>query len=190
MVQSSDDGKNLDLVQLRDSNNASSHVGKLLTSASVDSLCKLVKEQCSVPALTCLINAYRAACHNDSEATSVSGCVFSDGIQKSKTFCKILMFMLQEADATFRSLLGISSSSSRKEAVLDLKNTTKWLSLRPLIKSYLRSTVFLLNQVTDSELLAFSICRIRTSISFLFAFPSLLRNLLKVFLNLVPTIFV
>ncbi|XP_014518009.1 nucleolar complex protein 2 homolog [Vigna radiata var. radiata] len=183
----SDDGKNLDLVQPLDRNNACSHVGKHLTSASVYSLCKLVKEQSSVPALTCLINAYRAACHNDSEATSVSGCVFSDGIQKSETFSKIILFMLQEADATFRRLLGISNSSSRKEAVLDLKNTKKWLSLRPLIKSYLRSTVFLLNQVTDSELLAFSICRLRTSIIFLCAFPSLLHNLLKISIHLWAT---
>ncbi|KAG5057231.1 hypothetical protein JHK86_012227 [Glycine max] len=156
-VQSSDDEKSLDWVQPADNNNACSHAGKLLTSASVDSLCKLVKEQCSVPALTCLLNAYRAACHNVSEATSVSGCVFTRGIQKSGTFCKIFMFMLHEADTTFRRLLGISSSSSRKETVLDLKNTTKWLSVRPLIKSYIRSTVFLLNQVTDSEVLAFSI---------------------------------
>lgn len=170
-------------MQPADNNNACSHAGKLLTSASVDSLCKLVKEQCSVPALTCLLNAYRAACHNVSEATSVSGCVFTRGIQKSGTFCKIFMFMLHEADTTFRRLLGISSSSSRKETVLDLKNTTKWLSVRPLIKSYIRSTVFLLNQVTDSEVLAFSICRLRASIIFLFAFPSLLRNILKVFLK-------
>ncbi|CAJ1947778.1 unnamed protein product [Sphenostylis stenocarpa] len=184
---SSDDGKSLELVQPLDNNNACSHEGKMLTSASVDSLCKLVKEQCSVPALTCLINAYRAVCHNDSGATSVSGCVFSRGIQKSETFCKILMFMLHEADTTFRRLLGISNSSYRKEAVLDLKNTTKWLSLRPLIKSYLRSTVFLLNQVTDSELLAFSICRLRASIIFLFAFPSLLRNLLKISVHLWAT---
>ncbi|QCD93330.1 nucleolar complex protein 2 [Vigna unguiculata] len=183
----SDDGKNLGLVQPLDSNNACSHVGKHLTSASVYSLCKLVKEQNSVAALTCLINAYREACHNDSEATSVSGCVFSDGIQKSETFCKIILFMLQEADATFRRLLGISNTSSRKEAVLDLKNTPKWLSLRPLIKSYLRSTVFLLNQVTDSELLAFSICGLRTSIIFLCAFPSLLRNLLKISIHLWAT---
>ncbi|KAG5040085.1 hypothetical protein JHK82_012224 [Glycine max] len=177
---SSDDEKSLDWVQPADNNNACSHAGKLLTSASVDSLCKLVKEQCSVPALTCLLNAYRAACHNVSEATSVSGCVFTRGIQKSGTFCKIFMFMLHEADTTFRRLLGISSSSSRKETVLDLKNTTKWLSVRPLIKSYIRSTVFLLNQVTDSEVLAFSICRLRASIIFLFAFPSLLRNILKI----------
>ncbi|KAL2574021.1 hypothetical protein GLYMA_17G186500v4 [Glycine max] len=184
---SSDDEKSLDRVQPVDNNSACSHVGKLLTSASVDSLCKVIKEQCNVPALTCLINAYREACHNDSEAISVSGCVFTHGIQKSETFCKILMFMLHEADTTFRRLLGISSSSSRKETVLDLKNTTKWLSVRPLIKSYIRSTVFLLNQVTDSEILAFSICRLRASIIFLFAFPSLLRNLLKISVHLWAT---
>ncbi|KAK7380755.1 hypothetical protein VNO78_33272 [Psophocarpus tetragonolobus] len=172
---SSDDGK------------SSEHVGKLLTNASVVSLCKLVKEQCSVPALTCLVNAYRAACHNDSELTSVSGNVFSDGIQKSEIFSKILIFMLHEADPTFRKLLGISSSSSRKETVLDLRNTTKWLSLRPLIKSYIRSTMFLLNEVTDSEILAFSICRLRASIIFLFAFPSLLRSLLKISVHLWAT---
>lgn len=180
LVQSLDDGTSLDRVQPVD-NNIPSYVGKLLTSASVDSLCKLIKEQGSVPALTCLIIAYREACHNDSEATSDS--VFSNGIQKSETFCKISMFMLHEADTTFRRLLGISTSSSRKETVLELKNTTKWLSLKPLIKSYIRSTVFLLNQVTDSEILAFSICRLRASIIFLSAFPSLLGNLIKVFLN-------
>ncbi|KAK7380750.1 hypothetical protein VNO78_33267 [Psophocarpus tetragonolobus] len=167
-----DDGKSLD------------HVGKLLTNASVDSFCKLVKEEFSVPALTCLINAYRAACHNDSEVTSASCSVLSYGLQKSEIFSKILVFMLHEADPTFRKLLGISSSSSRKETVFDLKNTTKWLSLRPLIKSYIRSTMFLLNEVTDSEILAFSICRLRASIIFLFAFPSLMHNLLKISVHL------
>ncbi|XP_045815728.1 nucleolar complex protein 2 homolog [Trifolium pratense] len=167
--------------------NAGTRVGKILTSASVESLCKLVKEQHSLPSLTCLINAYRAACHSDSETTSVSGSVLSSGIQMSKSFCTILMFMLHEADTMFRILMGISSSSSKKEAVLDSKNKAKWLSLRPLIKSYLRSTVFLLNQITDSEILAFTICRLRASIIFLSAFPSLVHKLLKICVDLWAT---
>ncbi|KAJ1393878.1 Nucleolar complex protein 2 [Sesbania bispinosa] len=183
----SEDEERLDRVQQVNDHNTRSWVGKLLTCASVDSLCKLVKEQHSVSAFTCLINAYRAACHSDSEATSASGCVLSHGIQKSETFCKILMFMLHEADTIFRSLLGIPISSSRKETVLDLKKTTKWLSLRPLIKSYLRSTVFLLNQITDSEILTFAICRLRASIIFLAAFPSLLHKLLKISVHLWAT---
>ncbi|KAK7271049.1 hypothetical protein RJT34_26639 [Clitoria ternatea] len=121
--QSSDDGESLDGSQPVN-NNKCFHVGKLLTSASFDSLCKLIKEQQGVPALTCLINAYRAACHNDSEATGVNGCILSHD-------------------------------------------------------HLLRSTVFLLNQVTDSEILAFSICRLRASLIFLSAFPSLLCNLLE-----------
>ncbi|KEH25665.1 putative nucleolar complex protein [Medicago truncatula] len=164
--------------------NAQTRVGKTLASASVDSLCKLVKEQQSLPALTCLINAYRAACHSDSETTSVIGSVLSNGVQTSEKFCTILMFMLHEADNMFRMLLSIPSSSSKKEAVLDLKNKAKWLSLRPLIKSYLRNTVFLLNQITDSEILSFSICRLRASMIFLAAFPSLLHKLVKICVDL------
>lgn len=160
--------------------NIDSTHGKLFTSASVDSWCKLVKEQNSVLALTCLINAYRAACHCDSKDSSISGSVLSHGIQKSEIFCKILMFMLHEADNIFRRLLGIPSSSSRKEAVLEIKNTTKWKSLKPLINSYLRSTLFLLNQLTDSEILSFSISKLGASIIFLAAFPSLLCRLVKV----------
>lgn len=158
-----------------------SSVVKQLTSASVDSWCELVKEKQSVPALTCLLNAYRVACLSGSESYSVSGFVLSHGIQKSEIFCKILMFILREADKTFRKLLGIPSSSFRKETVLEIKNTTKWKSIRPLIKSYLRSTLLLLNQVTDSEILSFAISQLRASIIFLAAYPSLLRRLVKVF---------
>ncbi|XP_027346329.1 nucleolar complex protein 2 homolog isoform X2 [Abrus precatorius] len=183
----SDDGESLDGLQPVIDNNACSHVGKQMTSAYVDSLCKLVKEQDSVPALTCLINAYRAACHNDGEAINVSGCVLSQGTQKSETFSNILMFMLHEADNIFRRLLGISNLSSRKETILELKNTTKWLSLRPLIKSYIRSTMFLLNQITDSEILAFSICQLRASMIFLSAFPSLMCNLLEISVHIWAT---
>ncbi|XP_028782047.1 nucleolar complex protein 2 homolog [Neltuma alba] len=162
-------------------------VAKQLTSASVDSWCKLVKEQQSIPALTCLLNAYRAACHYGSENSSVSGSVLSHGIQKSEIFCKILMFILREADNTFRKLLGIPSSSFRKETVSEIKNTTKWKSIKPLIKSYLRSTLLLLNQFTDSEILAFSISQLRASIMFLAAYPSLLRRLVKIAVHLWAT---
>ncbi|GAU50437.1 hypothetical protein TSUD_138090, partial [Trifolium subterraneum] len=173
------DDERLDSVQTMNGDNSGTRVGKMLTSASIESLCKLVKEEHSLPALTSLINAYRAACHSDSEITSVSGSVLSRGIQTSESFCTILMLLLHEADTIFRILMGISSSSSKKEAVLDSKNTAKWLSLRPLIKSYLRSSVFLLNQITDSDILSFTICRLRASIIFLSAFPSLLHKLLK-----------
>ncbi|XVF83284.1 hypothetical protein PTKIN_Ptkin16aG0474300 [Pterospermum kingtungense] len=151
---------------------------KLLTSSALNSLCKLVREQHSTSALTRLLNGYRAACHYGTDTYGLLG------LQDSKTFSKILIFMLQEADNIFRGMLGISCSSCKKEAILELKNTTKWKTMKPLIKSYLRSTLFLLNQVTDSEILAFALVRLRASIIFFAAFRPLLHRLIKIAVNL------
>ncbi|KAM1675598.1 hypothetical protein FF1_041106 [Malus domestica] len=163
------------------------HASKLLTSSAIDSLCQLVKEHQSVPALTSLLNGYRAACHYGAETTSVFNADSCHGIQNSETFCKILMFMLNEADNVFRGLLGISSSNPKKEKSMDLSKNSKWNTLKPLIKSYLRSTLLLLNEVNDSEILAFSLSRIRASMIFFVAFPSLLRRLIKIDVHLWAT---
>jgi nucleolar complex protein 2 len=144
-----------------------------LSSSNVDSLCELVKEQNNVPAFVRLLNGYRAACHYGSESPTI--------VEDSHTFCKILTFMLHEADNIFRKILGISGSNDRKEAILELKNTSKWKTLKPVVKSYLRSTLFLLNEVTDSQILAFALTRLKASIVFFAAFPPLLGRLIKVY---------
>ncbi|KAA3461466.1 nucleolar complex protein 2-like protein isoform X2 [Gossypium australe] len=158
--------------------------GKLLTSSAFNSLCQLVKERHSISALTSLLNEYRAACHYGSEPSDLHDVASCSGLQDSKTFSKILIFMLQEADNIFREMLGISSSSCKKEAILELKNSSKWKTMKPLIKSYLRSTLFLLNQVTNSEILAFSLVRVRASVIFFATFHLLLRRLIKIAVHL------
>ncbi|XP_068331222.1 protein REBELOTE-like [Pyrus communis] len=163
------------------------HGSKLLTSSAIDSLCQLVKEHQSVPALTSLLNGYRAACHYGAETTSVFNADSCRGIQNSEAFCKILMVMLNEADNVFRGLLGISTSNPKKEKSLDLSKNSKWNTLKPLIKSYLRSTLLLLNEVNDSEIMAFSLARIRASMIIFVAFPSLLRRLIKLAVHLWAT---
>lgn len=150
-----------------------------LSSCTVDSLCELVKEQNNVPAFVRLLNGYRAACHYGSESPTI--------VEDSHTFCKILTFMLHEADNIFRKILGISGSNDRKEAILELKNTSKWKTLKPLVKSYLRSTLFLLNEVTDSQILAFALTRLKASIVFFAAFPPLLGRLIKISVHLWAT---
>lgn len=155
--------------------------GKLLTGSTIDSWCQLVTEQQNVSALTSLLNGYRAACHYGAESTRVFDAYSGHGIQNSETLSKILMFMLNESDNIFRGLMSIPSSDCKKEKSLDLKKNTKWSTFKPMIKSYLRSTLFLLNQVNDSEILAFSLARIRASMTFFAAFPSLVRRLIKVF---------
>lgn len=150
-----------------------------LSSSTVDSLCEVVKEQNNVPAFVRLLNGYRAACHYGSESPTI--------VEESHTFCKILTFMLHEADNIFRKILGISGSNDRKEAILELKNTSKWKTLKPAVKSYLRSTLFLLNEVTDSQILAFALTRLKASIVFFAAFPPLLGRLIKISVHLWAT---
>lgn len=150
-----------------------------LSSSTVDSLCELVKEQNNVPAFVRLLNGYRAACHYGSESPTI--------VEDSHTFCKILTFMLHEADNIFRKILGISGSNDRKEVILELKNTSKWKTLKPVVKSYLRSTLFLLNEVTDSQILAFALTRLKASIVFFAAFPPLLGKLIKISVHLWAT---
>ncbi|XWS07909.1 hypothetical protein CRYUN_Cryun41cG0032600 [Craigia yunnanensis] len=133
---------------------------KLLTSSALNSLCQQVRGHCSISALTSLLNGYRATCHAIMELNH-------------------LVFSMSEADNIFRGMLGISCSSCKRETILELKNTSKWNTMKPLIKSYLRSTLFLLNQVTDSEILALSLVRLRASIIFFAAFRPLLHRLIK-----------
>lgn len=151
---------------------------KILTSSAVDYLRQLVTELQSLSALTSLLNEYRTACHYGAESSGLLNNE-SHRFPSSEAFSKILIFMLNEADDIFRKLLGLSSNL-RKEKLSELKNSSKWDTLKPLVKSYLRSTLFLLNQVTETEILAFSLARARASMVFFVAFPPLLRRLIKV----------
>ncbi|XXG77452.1 hypothetical protein AAC387_Pa08g1599 [Persea americana] len=161
------------------------HEGRVLTLSTVDAWCQLVIEKQSMLVLPTLLNGYRAACHygTDEDPDEIS----CWRIEKREVFCKILMFVIQEASGIFQKLLGISSSSCKNEIVLELKNSDKWKTMKPLLKSYLRSTLYLLDQVTDHQILEFTLSRLRTSIIFFAAFPTLLQRLIKVAVHLWAT---
>ncbi|XP_057487494.1 protein REBELOTE-like [Actinidia eriantha] len=183
-VMDSDDETTNYSMQLVDEDRSVTKKSKMLTSSVINSWHQLVKEEHNESALINLLNGYRAACHYGTESIGVPETGPCQRIQNSETFCSILMFMLREADNIFRGLLKIPPSCCKKETLVELYNTSKWKSLKPLIKSYLRSTLFLLNQVTNAEILAFSLSRLKVSIIFFAAFPSLLRRLIKVAVHL------
>lgn len=133
----------------------------------------MVKEDHSQPALISLLNAYRAVCHYGTESVGHM-------IENSETFSNIVLSTLSNADDIFRGLLQITSSQSTKVASQELKKSPIWKTLKPLVKSYVRSTLFLLNQVTDSNILTFAMTRVKASLIFFLAFPSLIQRLLKV----------
>lgn len=166
--------------QLLDEQESMNATLKLFTSSAIDSCCQLVKEKHCKPALIYLLNAYRTACHYGAELSGPR-------IQSSETFSKILIFILSEVDSVFESLLHIPSLNRKKETVLELVNTSKWQNLEPLVRSYLRSTLFLLSQVTDGYILAFALERLRASLIYFAAFPSLRNRLIKTAVQLFAT---
>ena len=151
-----------------------------LTSSDVDSWCQLVTEQQNLSALTSVLNGYRTVCHYRAQSSGVINADSHHRFQSSETFCKILIFTLSDADNIFRKLLGLSNSNIRKEKISKLINSSKWNTFKPFIKSYLRSSLYLLSQVTETEILAFSLARLRASLDFFVAFPTLLGRLVKV----------
>ncbi|KAL8052135.1 hypothetical protein ABFX02_06G193100 [Erythranthe guttata] len=156
------------------------HKPKLLTDDVINAWCQMVKEDNNQSALISLLNAYRAACHYGTESIGHT-------IENSQSFCNVLLFTLSNADDVFRGLLQMSSSKSKKETLTELKKTPKWKSLKPLVKSFLRSTLFLLNQVTDSDILTFAMTRLRASLIFFDAFSSLVQPLIKAAVHLWAT---
>ncbi|KAL0772696.1 hypothetical protein Bca101_037847 [Brassica carinata] len=104
--------------------------------------------------LTSLLNWYRAACHYGHEPSGITKPDICYEIEDSETFAKVMIFVLQKADHTFRSILGLSGSSN-KEKILKLKNNPKWDSVKPLIKSFFRSTIRLVKQAADLEITVF-----------------------------------
>ncbi|XP_042035337.1 nucleolar complex protein 2 homolog, partial [Salvia splendens] len=153
---------------------------KFLSNQLIAAWSQMAKGDNSQSAFISLLNAYRAACHYGVESVG-------HRIDTSETFCNILVFTLSNADDVFRGILQISSSNSKKETVEKLQKNSKWKNMKSLVKSFVRSTLFLLDQITDSEILTFAMTRIRASLIFFVAFPSLLQRLLKTTVHLWAT---
>ncbi|MCL7030729.1 hypothetical protein MKW94_010532 [Papaver nudicaule] len=163
---------------------ADSSNGKPWTSSIIDSWCQLISEEKDLSVLPNLLNAYRAACqYGSGDAIDA----MSQRIQSGKTFYKIVNFVLHEADNIFRTHLEIPIAEGDKHTVLGLKGTQKWKDSEPMIQSYLSSTIILLNHVTDSEILAFALTRLRASTIFFAAFQPLQQKLIKVTVHLWAT---
>lgn len=152
---------------------------KVLSGSVFSSCCELVDEKQSVQALISLLNWYRAACYYGHEPSGMTGSDIQYDIEDSETFAKVMIYVLQKADHTFRNILGLSESSN-KEKILKLKNNPKWDSLKPLVKSFLTSSMHLVKQAGDLETKVFALTQLRVSVVFFAAFPDLLKKLIKV----------
>lgn len=151
---------------------------KTVTSEMVDSWCKAIREERRIGAIRNIMRAFRSACHcgdddNESKLTSMSFPVFN----------KILLFVLSEMDGILRTILKLPLFGGKKEMIIELMNTRAWKNYNHLVKSYLGNALHVLNQMTDTDMIAFTLRRLKFSSVFLAAFPSLLRKYVKVVLH-------
>ncbi|KAL5993354.1 Nucleolar Complex 2 protein [Asimina triloba] len=154
---------------------------KVITSSMVDAWCKAIREKPTLRAVRSILQAFRTACHYGDDTQDEPSEKFR--VMSTSVFNKIMLFVLSEMDGIFRELLKMPRLGGKKETVMDLMNTKGWKTYSHLVKSYLANVLHVLNQMTDSQMIAFTMRRLRYSAVFLVAFPSLLRKYIQVALH-------
>ncbi|PIA34561.1 hypothetical protein AQUCO_03700090v1 [Aquilegia coerulea] len=154
---------------------------KTITTAMVDSWCKEIRENSKLSAVRSLLRAFRTACHYGDEHEDESSVKFNT--MSSSVFNKVMLVALGEMDGILRGLLKMPSAGGKKETIVNLMSTKHWKNYNHLLKSYLGNALHVLNQMTDTEMISFTLRRLRYSAVFLAAFPSLLRKYVKVALH-------
>ncbi|WOK97001.1 nucleolar complex protein [Canna indica] len=154
---------------------------KVITTSMVDSWCMKIKGNKSLGAVRSLLRAFRTACHygDDKEDGSAPRLnIISSGV-----FNKIMVFVLNEMDSILRDLLNAPISGGKKETILELMMTKPWAKYGSLMKLYLGNALHILTQMTDEQMISFTLKRVKASGVFLAAFPTLLRKYIKVALH-------
>ncbi|KAG0472810.1 hypothetical protein HPP92_014667 [Vanilla planifolia] len=156
-------------------------VGKVITTTKFDSWCNAIKQKNSIGCIRSVLRAYRMACHHGDDVEDAVDRKFA--ILSSGVFNKIMVFVLNEMDGILRKLLNAPSAGGNKETVMDLMTTKAWMAHGGLMRLYLGNTLNILSQMTDEQMISFTLKRIKASAVFLVAFPSLLRKYIRVLLH-------
>ncbi|XP_024364544.1 nucleolar complex-associated protein 2 [Physcomitrium patens] len=152
-----------------------------LSTALVETWCTAVKEKQHVGALKNLLRAFRTACHYGDGEMEDMGSKYN--ISSSHVFNKIMLYVLLEIDGVFKKMLGLTDMSENKSGTVEVQKLSKWKKLEPFVKSYLGNALHILNQMTDNQMIAFTVRRLKASVIFLAAFPILARRYMKVALH-------
>lgn len=149
----------------------------VITTEMIESWCNSIRENGKISALRSLLKAFRIACHYGDDGDD-SSAKFS--IMSSSVFNKVMLFVLSEMDGILRNMLGLPAYGGKKETVNERLHTKKWMKYNHLAKSYLGNALYVLNQMTDTEMISFTLRHLKNSSVLLTAFPALLRKYIKV----------
>ncbi|GAQ82293.1 hypothetical protein KFL_001060260 [Klebsormidium nitens] len=152
----------------------------VLTTAMVDAWCKAAKEKHAFGATKNLLRAFRASCHyGDGDGENLTSQI---SIASSHVFNRVMLFALREMDGILRALLGINGQDE-KTKVADVAKLPRWRKVEPLVRSYLGNALHVLNQMTDTAMIAFTLRRLKASVALLSPFPKFSKKYLKLVLH-------
>ncbi|KAJ7191601.1 hypothetical protein O6H91_Y523000 [Diphasiastrum complanatum] len=154
-----------------------------LSSGTVEAWCKAVKEKQHFGAVRNILRAFQSACHYGDGGGDNLSAKFNIG--SSHVFNKIMVFVLSDVDAVFKRHLAHGEGKGPEKDLIaqDLPKNVKWKKVEPLVRSYLGNALHILNQMTDNQMIAFTLRRLKASIVFIGAFTRLARKYLKATLH-------
>ncbi|CAN8271188.1 unnamed protein product [Cochlearia groenlandica] len=151
---------------------------KTITSSMVKTWIKSIENEAKLGGVRSILRAYRTACHYGDDTGDDQTAKFS--VMSSVVFNEIMIYVVSEMDGILRKLLRLPETGGMKDMVLEVMNTRPWKNYNHLVKSYLGNSLHVLNQMTDTGMISFTLRRLKHSSVFLSAFPSLLRKYIKV----------
>uniref|UniRef100_A0ACD5U6A0 Uncharacterized protein n=1 Tax=Avena sativa TaxID=4498 RepID=A0ACD5U6A0_AVESA len=152
---------------------------KPITMDMVDSWCDGAEDG-KIGSIRSILQAFRRACHYGEDTADNSAPKFS--VMSGSVLDKVMHFVLKNMDSILRQLLNAPSSQGKKEKISELMVTTPWKRHGNLMRVYLSNALHMITEMTDEQMIAFTIHRVRASAVFLSAFPSLLRKYVKALL--------
>ncbi|PNT67639.1 hypothetical protein BRADI_3g29890v3 [Brachypodium distachyon] len=152
---------------------------KPITMEMVDSWCNGAEDG-KIGSIRSVLQAFRRACHYGEDSGDNSAPKFS--VMSGSVLDKVMHFVLKNMDNVLRQLLGAPSFGGKKEKISELMLTKTWKRHGSLMRVYLVNALHMITEMTDEQMIAFTIHRVRASAVFLAAFPSLLRKYVKALL--------
>ncbi|KAI5016659.1 hypothetical protein ZWY2020_006510 [Hordeum vulgare] len=149
---------------------------KPITMEMVDSWCNGAEDG-KIGSIRSILQAFRRACHYGEDSGDNSAPKFS--VMSGSVLDKVMHFVLKNMDGILRQLLGAPSFGGKKEKISELMMTNSWKRNGNLMRVYLVNALHMITEMTDEQMIAFTIHRVRASAVFLAAFPSLLRKYVK-----------
>jgi nucleolar complex protein 2 len=172
-----------------------------LTPKLLSALAKSAFKAHGVKSLKKIVGVYRSACHLSDTSDTTDGKKHQPGesgqvyvIESSKLFDQLMVMCLNRVHIEFKYHLlgGIKAEEDSQEVADDANNdnskpispktlekATRWSDMRPIMLSFFRSTLHMMEEAKAPELLAFVLKSLANYVRFITPFPRIAELMLK-----------